>query len=76
MSTKYQVGVIMNIMKGKLGKREMAKFAGVKCQDVDRSLANLASLGYLEYKKMKGGIYQFILYPEPVKEIVLNNDPQ
>ena len=66
----------MNILKGKLGKRKMAKFAGVKCQDVDRSMAHLASLGYLEYKKMKGGEYQFTLYPEPVKELTLSNDPK
>jgi len=64
----------MNILKGKLGKRKMAKFAGVKIKDVDRSLANLASLGYLEYKKLKGGKYQFILYPEPVKELQLGNE--
>ena len=64
----------MNVLKGKLGKRKMAKFAGVKCQDVDRSLANLASLGYIRYKKMKGGIYNFILYSEPIKEIILNNE--
>ncbi|MBA7526147.1 hypothetical protein ES705_18308 [subsurface metagenome] len=64
----------MNVMRGKLGKRKMAKFAGVKCQDVDKSLADLASMGYLEYKKIKGGIYKFTLYPEPVKEIELNNE--
>ncbi len=61
-------------MRGKLGKRKMAKFTGVKCQDVDKSLADLASMGYLEYKKLKGGKYQFTLYPEPVKEIELNNE--
>ncbi|MBA7591858.1 hypothetical protein ES708_34027 [subsurface metagenome] len=51
----------------------MAKFAGVKVKDIDRSLVNLANLGYLEYRKVKGGEYQFILYPEPVMEIKLNN---
>ena len=66
----------MNILKGKLGKREMAKFAGVKCRDVDKSLANLASLGYIEYKKIKGGEYTFILYPHPVRIRELNNDPR
>ena len=74
MENMVKHGDIMNILKGKLGKRRMAKFAGVKCQDVDRSLANLASLGYIEYKKIKGGKYQFILYPEPVREIILNNE--
>ena len=63
----------MNILRGRLGKRKMAKFAGVKVKDVDRSLANLANLGYLEYRKVKGGEYQFILYPEPMNEIKLNN---
>jgi len=63
----------MNILKGKLGKRKMAKFAGVKCQDVDKSLANLASLGYIEYKKNKGGEYTFILYPQPVRIKELSN---
>ena len=56
----------MNVMRGKLGKRKMAKFAGVKCQDVDKSLADLASMGYLEYSKIKGGIYKFTLYPERI----------
>ena len=51
----------------------MAKFAGVKVKDVDRSLARLADQGYLRYKKIKGSKYQFILYPEPVNEIKLNN---
>ena len=64
----------MNVIRGKLGKRKMAKFAGVKCQDVDKSLADLANMGYLEYKKLKGGKYQFTLYPEPIKEIELNNE--
>jgi len=67
------IGDLMNILKGKLGKREMAKFAGVKIKDVDRSLADLADMGYLKYRKIKGGIYKFTLYPEPIKEIELNN---
>ncbi|MBA7586758.1 hypothetical protein ES695_21760 [Candidatus Atribacteria bacterium 1244-E10-H5-B2] len=57
----------MNILKGKLNKKEMARFAGVKIKDVDRSLANLANMGYLKFNKIKGGKYQFILYPEPVR---------
>ena len=55
----------MNILRGRLGKRKMAKFAGVKVKDVDRSLARLADQGYLRYRKIKGG-YKFTLYPEPV----------
>lgn len=66
----------MNILKGKLGKQKMAKFAGVKCQDVDKSLANLASLGYIEYRKIKGGKYTFVLYPQPVRIKELSNEPQ
>lgn len=65
----------MNILKGKLGKRKMAKFAGVKCRDVDKSLANLADQGYLKYKKLKGGIYKFTLFSDPIeKEIILNSE--
>ncbi|MBA7518739.1 hypothetical protein ES705_10812 [subsurface metagenome] len=67
------IGDTMNILSGKLGKRKMAKFAGVKIKDIDESLANLADMGYLKYRKIKGGIYKFTLYPEPVKEIELNN---
>jgi DNA-binding transcriptional regulator YhcF (GntR family) len=66
----------MNILRGSLSKRKMAKFAGVKCQDVDRSLANLASLGYIEYKKIKGGKYTFILYSQPVRIRELNDEPR
>lgn len=65
----------MNILKGKLSKREMARFAGVETlSKVDNSLARLTDQGYLKYKKIKGGMYQFILYPEPVKELELNNE--
>jgi len=67
---------MMNILKGKLNKKAMAKFAGVKCRDVDKSLANLASLGYIEYKKNKGGEYTFILYPHPVRIQELSNEPR
>ncbi|MBA7535325.1 hypothetical protein ES705_27578 [subsurface metagenome] len=45
----------------------MAKFAGVKVKDVDRSLANLASLGYIRYRKIKGGIYKFTLFSNPIE---------
>ena len=64
----------MNILKGKLNKREMSRFVGVKSRDVDKSLANLSNQGYLKYKKIKGGRYQFILYPEPVRELELGNN--
>ena len=53
----------------------MARFAGVvTLTEVDQGLARLVDQGYLKYEKMKGGIYQFILYPEPVRELILNND--
>jgi len=64
----------MNVLKGKLNKRDMARFAGVETlSKVDESLARLADQGYLKYKKIKGGIYKFTLYPEPIREIELNN---
>ena len=53
----------------------MAKFAGVETLSaVDKSLARLADQGYLRYSKIKGGIYKFTLYPEPIKEVELNNE--
>ncbi|MBA7540720.1 hypothetical protein ES705_33022 [subsurface metagenome] len=65
----------MNVLRGKLNKKNMAKFAGVETLSaVDKSLARLADMGYLRYKKIKGGIYKFTLYPEPIKEIELNNE--
>jgi len=65
----------MNILKGKLNKRDMARFAGVETlSEIDKSLARLADMGYLRYRKIKGGIYQFTLYPEPVKELQLSNE--
>jgi len=64
----------MNILNGKLSKKDMARFAGVETlSEVDKSLARLADQGYLKYRKIKGGIYKFTLYPEPTKEIELNN---
>ena len=65
----------MNVLSGKLNKKNMAKFAGVETLSaVDKSLTRLADMGYLKYKKIKGGIYKFTLYPEPIKEIKLNNE--
>jgi len=65
----------MNILKGKLNKRDMARFAGVETlSKIDESLTRLADQGYLKYRKIKGGIYKFTLYPEPIKEIELNNE--
>ena len=67
----------MNILRGKLNKKDMARFAGISTlTEVDQGLARLADMGYLKYKKIKGGIYQFTLYPEPVKELTLNNVPR
>ena len=69
------MGDLMNILKGKLNKKDMARFAGVETlSKVDESLARLADMGYLRYRKVKGGIYRFILYPEPVKELQLGNE--
>jgi len=61
----------LNILKGKLNKKQMARFAGVEFKEVDKSLDHLEELGYLKYKKIKGK-YQFILYPEPVRELEIN----
>ncbi|MBA7643745.1 hypothetical protein ES703_51478 [subsurface metagenome] len=61
----------MNILKGKLDRKEMARFVGVKPREVDLSLARLTNMGYLKFKKNKGGSYQFTLYPEPVRIKVL-----
>ncbi len=53
----------------------MARFAGVETlSKIDESLARLADQGYLKYRKIKGGIYKFTLYPEPVKELTLSNE--
>ena len=60
----------MNILKGKLSKKEMAKFAGVEIKEVDNSLNRLSDMGFLRYKKISGK-YQFTLYPEPVRELEL-----
>jgi len=62
----------MNILKGILNRKEMSRFAGVKPRELDKSLARLADQGYLKYGKIKGGKYQFILYPRPVRELELN----
>ena len=65
----------MNILKEKLNKKDMARFAGIATlTEVDQGLARLADQGYLKYEKIKGGIYQFILYPEPVRELDLKSE--
>jgi len=61
----------MNILKGRLNKKQISKFLGVEPWKVDESLANLSGMGYLDYRKIKGGKYQFILYPEKINEIQL-----
>lgn len=70
------IGKIMNILKGKLNKREMFRcFGGAETlSKVDNSLARLVDQGYLRYKKLRGGIYKFTLYPKPIEEIILNNE--
>lgn len=65
----------MNILKGKLNRKDMSRFVGVESREVDKSLTRLSDLGYIKYRKIKGGEYRFTLYPEPVKEITLSNDP-
>jgi len=63
----------MNILKGRLNRKDMSRFVGVESKKIDKSLARLSDLGYIKYRKIKGGSYRFILYPEPVNEIKLNN---
>jgi len=62
----------MNILRGKLNKIQMSKFVGVEIRELDKSLSHLINLGFLRCRKLKGGKYQFILYPEPVRELELN----
>lgn len=65
----------MNILRGRLNKRDMARFAGIETlSKIDESLTRLADQGYLRYKKIKGGMYKFTLYPEPIKELQLSNE--
>ena len=64
----------MNILKGKLNRKDMSRFVGVKSREVDKSLTRLSNLGYIKYRKIKGGNYRFILYPEPVNELELKNE--
>ena len=71
MSILNIIGDFMNVLKGKLNKRDMFRnFGGAETlSKIDKSLARLADQGYLRYRKIKGGIYKFTLYPEPIKEI-------
>lgn len=62
----------MNILKGKLNKKEMARFTGVGLREVDVSLSRLSDMGYIEYRKIKGG-YKFTLYPSPVRKLYIND---
>ena len=64
------IGDLMNILKGRLNKREMSRFIGVKPREVDKSLAKIAGMGYISYFKAKDK-YSFIVFPEPVKETEL-----
>jgi len=64
----------INILKGVLNRKEMARFVGVKPRDVDIALAKLVSLGYFKYRKIKGGKYKFTLFPEPITELELRNN--
>ena len=65
----------MNILKGKLDRKEMSRFVGVESREVDKSLTRLSDLGYIKYRKIKGGEYRFTLYPEPMNEIKFNQWP-
>jgi len=65
----------MNVMRGKLNLKDMAGFAGIATLTIiDSRLAEESEKGYLKTEKIRGGIYQFILYSEPVQELILSND--
>jgi len=55
----------MNILKGKLNKKQMARFAGVEIGDVDKSLDHLVDMGFISWEKIRGE-YKFVLYSQPV----------
>jgi predicted transcriptional regulator len=61
----------INILKGRLTKNEISRFVGVEEKDIEKSLDHLSYLGFLKYEKIRGGKYQFVLYPEPIREIQL-----
>ncbi|MBA7549957.1 hypothetical protein ES705_42462 [subsurface metagenome] len=64
----------MNVIRGKFNRRKMAGFAGIETLSIiDSRLAEESEKGYLKTEKLKGGNYQYILYPKPTKEIYLNN---
>lgn len=62
----------MNILKGRLNKREMKKFLGVELKEVDKSLEFYQKKGYASYEKI-GSKYHFIMFCKPVKQIELND---
>ncbi|MBA7560829.1 hypothetical protein ES695_14320 [Candidatus Atribacteria bacterium 1244-E10-H5-B2] len=62
----------MNVLKGRLNKKDMSRFIGVKSRKLDSSLARISNLGYITYEKIKGK-YHFIVFGEPVKELKLGN---
>ena len=64
---------MINILKGKLNQKNMSKFVGVLPRDVDKSLSSLSDLGYIRYQKIKG-MYDFRLYPQPIKELEFSNE--
>ena len=75
----------MNIMKGKLNKKEMCRFLGLKSieskKEIDKTLDLWSNRGYISYEKI-GRKYSFILFGKPVTEakpimeMTLGNDPK
>jgi len=65
----------MNVMRGKFNKRKMAGFAGIETLTIiDSRLAEESEKGYLKTEKIRGGNYRYILYSEPVEEIILSSE--
>lgn len=65
----------MNILKGRLNRKDMSRFVGVESRELDKSLALFKEKGYITYEKIQGK-YHFVLFGEPIeKEMVINNEP-
>jgi len=58
----------MNVLRGRLNRKDMSKFIGVKSKKLDNSLARIADRGYISYEKIDDK-YHFIMFPEPVNEL-------
>jgi len=58
----------MSLLKGEITKKEMAKYAGVYINEVDKALDGLVAKGLIKYQKLKNGNYRYSICP-PDKRI-------